>query len=483
MLSKLLADIPAKLIQGDWEEEIVDFHFDSRRILPQTAFIAIKGTALDGHEFIEKAIKSGAKAIIFEDRPTSFEEGMTYLEVENARRALALMAANYYGNPAQKMKVVGVTGTNGKTTTASLLHQAFQGLGITSGLFSTILYRVGEEEYPSSHTTPDPKQLHQLFAEMVEKGCEYCFMEVSSHALAQHRTAGIPFHLAMFTNLTHDHLDYHGSFKAYLEAKKMLFDGLSKEATALVNVDDRNGRVMVQNTAAQVRTYALKKMADYRAKLLENTFEGLRMEVDGEEVWFQMRGSFNAYNLLMVYAAAIELGLEKEEILKELSAIGGVPGRFEVIRASGQRTGIVDYAHTPDALENILSTIQDINRGENKVLTIVGCGGNRDKEKRPMMAKIAAEYSDRVILTSDNPRNENPEAIVDDMYVGIPYAKKAKVIKILNREEAIKTASALAGEGDIILLAGKGHETYQEIKGIKHPFDDRVELRKALALE
>ncbi|MCI4671737.1 MAG: UDP-N-acetylmuramoyl-L-alanyl-D-glutamate--2,6-diaminopimelate ligase [Bacteroidia bacterium] len=481
-LSALFEGIQAELIQGDWDMEVNDFHFDSRKIATSDLFFAIKGTVVDGHKFIEKAIDQGATVVALEDIPAELKPGIAYVKVRDGRRELASVAANFYQRPAEKLKIVGVTGTNGKTTTATLLHKAFQAMGYTSGLISTIRYLVGDEVYPSSHTTPDPKQLQELFAKMVDYGCEYCFMEVSSHALVQRRVEGIEFQMGLFTNITHDHLDYHGTFKAYLEAKKMLFDGLGKNATAIVNIDDKNGRVMVQNSPANVKTYALKRMADYKAKLIENTFEGLNLEIDGEEVWFQMRGSFNAYNLLMVYAAARELEVEKEEILKTLSGIGGVAGRFELIHGPSNERGIVDYAHTPDALKNVLDTIEDINKGAHRIITVVGCGGDRDREKRPIMAQIAVDHSDQVILTSDNPRSEEPGVIVDEMMAGVPVVSQRKVLKILDRREAIRTASALAREGDIILLAGKGHETYQEIKGVKHPFDDREELGKALGL-
>ncbi|MEO0897658.1 MAG: UDP-N-acetylmuramoyl-L-alanyl-D-glutamate--2,6-diaminopimelate ligase [Bacteroidota bacterium] len=482
-LKELLKNTSATLIQGKEELEIADFQFDSRKIEEGHAFVALKGTAVDGHKFIDKAIQQGAIAIILEDLPANLMEQVTYVQVKDGRKDLARISANFYGNPARELKVVGITGTNGKTTTATLMHRLFQELGYTSGLISTITYMVGDEEYPSSHTTPDPKQLHSLFLKMREEGCEYCFMEVSSHSLVQARVEGIPFRMALFTNITHDHLDYHGTFNAYLEAKKLLFDHLEKGATAIVNTDDRNGRVMVQNTLADTKSYALKRMADYKGKLLENTFEGLKMEVDGEETWFRMRGSFNAYNLLMVYAAARELEVEKEDALRVLSAIGGVEGRFEVIRSLDKRTGIVDYAHTPDALKNVLSTIDNINNGQFRIITVVGCGGDRDRAKRPLMAKIAADASNQVILTSDNPRSEEPESIIEEMFVGVPKIDQRKVLRITNRREAIKTACALAQEGDIILVAGKGHETYQEIKGVKHPFDDRNELKKALAQE
>ncbi|MEL6696623.1 MAG: UDP-N-acetylmuramoyl-L-alanyl-D-glutamate--2,6-diaminopimelate ligase [Bacteroidota bacterium] len=481
-LSALLQHVPYRLVQGDLEQEIRDVNFDSRRIGPQHAFVALKGMSIDGHQFIDKAITQGATTILVENIPDEMKGGITYIQLSEGRKALSLILANYYGYPAQKLKIVGVTGTNGKTTTATLMHDLFQSLGYMSGLISTIRYKVGDEIFPSSHTTPDPKQLQQLFAQMVEVGCEYCFMEVSSHALVQERVAGIEFQLAMFTNITHDHLDYHGTFKAYIEAKKMLFDGLKKGAAALVNADDKNGRVMVQNTSAVVKTYALKRVADYRGKLLENTFEGLYMEVDGQEVWFRMRGSFNAYNLLMVYGGARELGLEKEEILAGLSALEGAEGRFEVIRSSDQQTAVVDYAHTPDALKNVLQTILDIDKGNHQVITVVGCGGDRDRTKRPVMGQIAANLSERVILTSDNPRSEDPLVILEEMYGGISKDLMHKVLKISDRKEAIRAACAMARPGDIILIAGKGHETYQEIKGVKHPFDDRIVVKDAFAI-
>ncbi|MEO1417047.1 MAG: UDP-N-acetylmuramoyl-L-alanyl-D-glutamate--2,6-diaminopimelate ligase [Bacteroidota bacterium] len=481
-LSALLQLVPHNLIQGDLEKEILDVNFDSRRIGPRHAFVALRGMSVDGHQFIDKAITQGATTILVENVPDEMQAEITYVQLSEGRKALSLILANFYGHPAEKLKIVGVTGTNGKTTTATLMHDLFQSLGYMSGLISTIRYKVGDEILPSSHTTPDPKQLQQLFAQMVEVGCEYCFMEVSSHALVQERVAGIDFHLAMFTNITHDHLDYHGTFKAYIEAKKMLFDGLKKDAIALINADDRNGKVMVQNTLATVETYALKRIADYRGKLLENTFEGLYMEVDGQEVWFRMRGSFNAYNLLMVYGGARALGFEKEEVLASLSALEGAEGRFEVIRSSDQKTAVVDYAHTPDALKNVLQTILDVDKGSHQVITVVGCGGDRDRAKRPIMGHIAATFSERVILTSDNPRSEEPLTIIEEMHKGVPADLMHKVLKISERKEAIRAACAMARAGDIILVAGKGHETYQEIQGVKHPFDDRTVVKDAFAI-
>jgi UDP-N-acetylmuramoyl-L-alanyl-D-glutamate--2,6-diaminopimelate ligase len=481
-LETLLQSVPIIDRHGTQEREISGIAFDSRAVRSDYLFIAVSGTQVDGHAFIDKAIANGASAVLCEVLPANRPAGITYLQVENSRRELAVISANYHGRPAEQLIMVGITGTNGKSTSVTLLHQLFTALGYEVGLLSTVRNLVGTEALPATHTTPDPIQLHALLAKMVEDGCEYCFMEVSSHALVQHRVTGVPFKLALFTNITHDHLDYHGSFRNYILAKKLLFDHLRPDATAVINVDDKNGRVMVQNTRAQVKTFGLKRMADYRTRLMENTFEGLLLEIDQEEVWFRLVGSFNAYNLLMVYAAARELGLEKEEILPKLSAIRGAEGRFEVIQApESMRVGIVDYSHTPDALKNVLQTIQDINQTQGKVITVVGCGGDRDRSKRPLMAKIAAELSDQAILTSDNPRSEDPQAILDEMIAGVSAAHKRKVLRIENRREAIRTASQLAHTHDIVLVAGKGHETYQEIKGVKHPFDDREELKNAFA--
>ncbi len=466
---------------GEAERAVSSVEFDSREVQPDSLFAAVSGTQVDGHQFIAKALDVGATTVLCERLPASLDPAVTYVQVENSQRELSRLMANFYGNPAEELVMLGVTGTNGKTTVATLLHQLFTQLGIKAGLVSTIRYLVGEEELPATHTTPDPKQLHRLFRQMVDAGCEVCCMEVSSHALAQYRTAGIPFQVGLFTNLSHDHLDYHGSFKAYLQAKKRLFDGLGPKAKAIVNIDDRNGRVMVQNTQAEVKTYSLRSMADYRAKLLENTFEGLRLAVDEEQVWFRMRGSFNAYNLLLTYAAAVELGQDRKAVLQALSLLEGATGRFQVIHsATAQKTAIVDYAHTPDALENVLQTIRDVNRGQGRVLTVVGCGGNRDRAKRPEMGRIATELSDQVLFTSDNPRDEDPEAILDEIQVGVPTEAQRKVLRITARREAIRTAVALAQPGDVILVAGKGHETYQAIKGVKHPFDDREILREAM---
>ncbi|MEL6589410.1 MAG: UDP-N-acetylmuramoyl-L-alanyl-D-glutamate--2,6-diaminopimelate ligase [Bacteroidota bacterium] len=479
-LSQILQEIPIRQTNGSTDKEIVDFTFDSRNVEEGSLFIAISGTQADGHKFIDKAIASGATAIMCEQLPANLVEGITYLLVDNSRRELARVSAAFYGHPARKIQMVGVTGTNGKSTSVTLLYQLFTELGYQVGLLSTIRNLIGPDEIPATHTTPDPKSLHRMLAEMVKAGCEYCFMEVSSHALVQHRVTSVAFRVAAFTNITHDHLDYHGSFREYILAKKILFDQLSANATALVNADDRNGKVMLQNTAASKKRFGLRHMAEYRAKMLENTFEGLLLELDQEEVWCRLVGSFNAYNLLMVYAIATELGLEKDEILPALSNIGGAEGRFQVLQDPvSHLTGIVDYAHTPDALKNVLETIQDINQTRGEIITVVGAGGDRDRSKRPVMAQIAASLSQRVILTSDNPRTESPGAILDEMMSGVSADKKRRVLRIENRREAIRTAVQLAQPYDIVLVAGKGHETYQEVNGVKHPFDDREELIRA----
>ena len=485
LLQELLKGIEVRETFGSTDVEISDFFVDSRKISPGSLFVAITGTQVDGHQFIEKAIAQGASAILCETMPETKSEGIAYVAVGSSQHSLALIAANFFGNPAKKLTIIGITGTNGKTSVATLLHSLFNRLGSMSGLVSTIRYLVGKEEFPATHTTPGPKQLHSMFAKMVEWGCEYCFMEVSSHALVQQRTLGIPFQIAVFTNITHDHLDYHGTFAEYIKAKKLLFDNLDKDAHALINTDDRHARVMVQNSQAKVRTFAVKRMADYHAKILENTFEGLQMKINQQEAWFQLVGSFNAYNILAAYAVARELGFEQDEILQQMSRLGGVEGRFESVKATHEgKTAIVDYAHTPDALKNVLQTIKDVNQNyrQGKVITVVGCGGNRDAAKRPQMAKIATDFSDKVILTSDNPRNEDPSEIINQMEKGIELDQRHKVLRIEDRREAIKVAVQLAQNQDIILVAGKGHETYQEVKGVRHPFDDREEVRKAFHL-
>jgi UDP-N-acetylmuramoyl-L-alanyl-D-glutamate--2,6-diaminopimelate ligase len=467
---------------GNTAVEVNAIVFDSRNVTEGVVFVASKGTTVDGHQFIDKAIELGAKVVLLERMPAATKEGITYLQVENSNVAMGLMAANFYGNPSRQMKVIGVTGTNGKTTNVTLLHHLFRKLGYDVGMLSTVQNQINETVLPATHTTPDAVTCQALMAKMLAAGCQFCFMEVSSHAIEQARIAGIEFAGAIFTNITHDHLDYHLTFDNYIKAKKKLFDQLPATAFALVNVDDKNGKIMLQNTAAKKYTFALKTIANFKAKLMGNTLHGLQLEVQNKEVWFKLIGSFNAYNLLGVYAAAVLLGENEDDVLTELSGLDTAKGRFEQVISKNHVTGIVDYAHTPDALENVLTTIADL-KGEGKVITVVGCGGNRDAAKRPIMAEIACKYSDKVILTSDNPRNEAPEAILAEMQKGVSIQSARKVLTILDRREAIKTACMLANEHDIILLAGKGHENYQEIKGVKHHFDDKEELMRVLSVE
>ncbi len=455
-------------------------HFDSRKVEPGTLFFAIRGGSSDGHQFIGAAIEKGASAIVCETLPPHLEKGVCCLVTEDCRKSLGIMASAFYDNPSGKMKLVGVTGTNGKTTTVTLLHQLFRDLGHGAGLISTIQNNINETIVPSTHTTPDPVQLNQLLSRMAGEGCSYCFMEVSSHAVDQQRIAGLVFSGGIFTNLTHDHLDYHETFDAYLKAKKGFFDQLAPHAFALVNKDDKNGMVMIQNTKASKHTYSLQSMADFRCRIVENQFQGLQLNFDGQDAWFRLIGSFNAYNLLTAYAASMLLGQDPTGVLTCLSRMEPVDGRFNPIRSENGITAIVDYAHTPDALQNVLETIQAIRTHNEQLITVVGAGGNRDVAKRPAMARIACNFSDRVILTSDNPRNEEPEAILADMVKGVEIHQSKKVLVIVNRLEAIKTACALAKAGDILLVAGKGHETYQEIKGERHHFDDREILREVL---
>ncbi len=478
-LSDILKNVPATELQGAYDVEISAIVFDSRKVVPGCLFVAVKGTVVDGHDYIEQAIKDGAVAIICEDLPGHTAGEVDFIMVADSSVALAHLAANFYDHPSAKLKLVGVTGTNGKTTVATLLYQLHRELGYKCGLLSTVENQINGEVIPSTHTTPDPVELNSLLDDMVAKGCEYCFMEVSSHAIVQHRVTGLTFAGGIFTNLTHDHLDYHKTFDNYLKAKKTFFDELPKNAFALTNADDKNGSVMQQNTKAKKKSYALKSMADYRAKILENQFGGLLLHIDNEEVWFKMVGSFNAYNLLAVYSAAVLLGHNKHSVLTALSKLHGAEGRFDYIISTNKVIGIVDYAHTPDAVQNVLSTIHDIRKGNEKVITIIGCGGDRDKTKRPVMAKVACQWSDKVILTSDNPRSEDPDQIIKDMQAGIGPSDQRKTLSITDRREAIKTACHLAAPGDIILLAGKGHEKYQEIKGTKNHFDDKEELNNA----
>ena len=445
--------------------------FDSRKAADGAIFFALKGTATDGHQFISTVIDAGCKIIVSEER-VNVPEDVTLIVTDNSHRALALAAGNFYDEPSKKLKLIGVTGTNGKTTTTTLLFNLFSKLGYHCGLLSTVVNRIGERVIPATHTTPDPVALNALLAEMVEDGCSHCFMEVSSHAVHQHRTDGLEFAGGVFTNITHDHLDYHKTFAEYIRVKKSFFDHLGKEAFALVNADDKNGMVMLQNTKASKHTFALKTPADYKAKVIENQFSGLVLNFNGIELWTRLIGDFNAYNLLAVYGVSVLLGENSTEVLTAISTLESVEGRFQYFQSPTGITAIVDYAHTPDALENVLKTINNIRTKNETVYTVVGCGGDRDKAKRPQMAEIACEMSDKVILTSDNPRSEDPQTIIDEMLVGVGGQHFKKTLSIVDRAQAIKTAVSMAEKGDIILIAGKGHEKYQEVKGVKHDFDD-----------
>jgi UDP-N-acetylmuramoyl-L-alanyl-D-glutamate--2,6-diaminopimelate ligase len=478
-LSEILSGVPATELQGADDMKISTIVFDSRKVVPGSLFVAVRGTLVDGHDYIEQAVKDGAAAIICEDLPAHTIGEVAFIMVANSAVALGQIAANFYAHPSKKLKLIGVTGTNGKTTVATLLYQLFRDLGYKCGLLSTVENQINGQVIAATHTTPDQVELNSLLNDMVNQGCDYCFMEVSSHAIAQHRIEGLIFSGGIFTNLTHDHLDYHKTFDNYLKAKKTFFDTLPKSAFALTNIDDKNGNIMLQNSKAHKKTYALKSVADYKAKILENQFGGLLLQIDNEDVWFKMVGSFNAYNLLAVYGTAMLLDQDKTKVLTSLSKLKGAEGRFDYIISPNKVIGIVDYAHTPDAVQNVLSTIRDIRKGNEKVITIIGCGGDRDKTKRPVMAKVACQWSDKVILTSDNPRSEVPEQIIKDMEAGVGPSDQKKTISITDRREAIKTACHLAAPGDIILLAGKGHEKYQEIKGVRNHFDDKEELLNA----
>ena len=479
LLSDLLYNIPLKSVSGKTDVEITKIEFDSRKIESGTLFVAIPGTQVDGHNFIEKAIETGATAVLFEKFPETLSENITYIQVENSAKAMGIAAGNFYGNPSKQLTLVGVTGTNGKTSIATLLFNLFRKLGYKCGLLSTVQNQIEDEIIPSTHTTPDSVKINELMAEMHRKGCVFVFMEVSSHAVEMQRIAGLSFAGGIFTNITQDHLDFHGTFDNYIKAKKGFFDMLPKTAFALTNADDKNGKIMLQNTAAVKHSYSLKNIGNFKGKIMDCGLFGLQMDVNGQEVWFKLIGKFNAYNLLAVYGAAVLLGENPELVLTVLSELKPPPGRFEQIMATDHRVGIVDYAHTPDALQNVLETINDLREGNQKIITVVGCGGNRDKGKRPLMAKIACELSDVVILTSDNPRNEEPEDILADMQAGVSITQRKKVTQITDRREAIKKATELAGPQDIILVAGKGHETYQDVKGVKSHFDDKEELGKA----
>ncbi len=477
-LKDILYGVAITEVIGDVNLQLSALAFDSRKVTGNSCYIAQRGTQQDGHSFISGAIDSGAIAIVCEEIPEE-RKLATYIKVKNSSEALGIMAANFYDNPSQQLKLVGVTGTNGKTTTVTLLHELFEKLGQKVGLISTVVNKIGKEEIPSTHTTPDAIQLNALLSQMVLEGCECCFMEVSSHAVVQQRIAGLNFAGGVFTNITHEHLDFHKTFKEYIKAKRSFFNCLDKQAFALSNKDDKNGEVMLQETKAKKQYYALKTPADFKTRVIESSFEGLSLKIDEQEFWSPLIGFFNAYNLTAVYGTAMLLGEDKLEVLTALSTMNAVAGRFQHIQIN-HISGIVDYAHSPDALENVLKTIKDIRTGNEEVITVVGCGGDRDKAKRPIMAAIACKLSNRVFLTSDNPRTEDPEVIISEMKEGVDAASKRKVLAIGNRREAIRAAASMAQSGDILLVAGKGHETYQEINGVRSHFDDMEVLTEAL---
>ena len=478
VLADLLKNVKVIGINGNPDVEINGMELDSRQVKPGGLFFAVKGTVTDGHKFIPKALENGAVAVVCQDLPETMPEGVTFVKLENTEHAVGQIATDFYGDPTSKMKLVGVTGTNGKTTIATVLYNMFRRLGFKAGLLSTVCNYVDGQPIPTEHTTPDPITLNRLLAQMVEAGCQYAFMEVSSHAVAQNRIGGLRFAGGIFTNLTRDHLDYHKTFENYRDAKKAFFDNLPKDAFAITNADDKNGMVMVQNTKANVKTYSVKQMADFKAKIIECHFEGMYLEINGREVGVQFIGKFNVSNLLAVYGAAVMLGQQPEDVLVAMSEMTSVNGRFEAITAPKGFTAIVDYAHTPDALENVLNAIHDVLEGKGQVITVCGAGGNRDKGKRPIMAQEAVRQSDRVIITSDNPRFEEPQDIINDMLAGLDEEQRKKVFSIVDRREAIRLACDIAQKGDVVLIAGKGHEDYQEIKGVKHHFDDKEEVRK-----
>ena len=477
-LKELLKDIPVIAIVGSEDVEITDVNIDSRRIKDGHLFIAMKGTQVDGHKFVPKAIELGAKAVMCEDMPEEKAEGVTYVQVESTEDVVGKVATTFHGNPSTKLKLVGVTGTNGKTTIATLLYNMFTKMGHKCGLLSTVCNYIIDEAIPADHTTPDPIELNRLLDRMVQAGCEYAFMECSSHAIAQKRIGGLTFAGGIFTNLTRDHLDYHKTFENYRNAKKAFFDSLPKTAFAITNADDKNGMVMVQNTKATVKTYSIRTVADFKARIIECHFEGMYLEMDGHEVGVQFIGKFNVSNLLAVYAAAVMLGKSPEDVLVVMSTLHSVSGRLEPIHSPEGYTAVVDYAHTPDALENVLNAIHEVLDGKGHVITVCGAGGNRDKGKRPLMAQEAVKQSDKVIITSDNPRFEEPQDIINDMLAGLNAQQMKKVISIVDRREAIRTACMMAQKGDVILIAGKGHENYQEIKGMKHHFDDHEVVKE-----
>jgi len=482
-LSDILYKVSTTALAGNTNIDINDVQIDSRKVQKGTLFVAVKGVAVDGHQFINKAVDQGAVAIVCEDMPSSQKEGVTYVQTSNSAEAAGLVAHNFYDQPTAKLKLIGVTGTNGKTTIATLLYKLFNCLDYKCGLLSTVENQIAGKVIPSTHTTPDTISLNALLKQMVDEGCEYAFMEVSSHAIHQRRIAGLEFVGALFSNITHDHLDYHKTFDEYIKAKKRFFDDLSSSAFAITNIDDKRGNVMLQNTNAKKYSYSLRAVTDFKGKILENSLTGLVMTINEQEVHFRLIGEFNAYNLLAVYGAAICLGEDKAEVLQCLSNTTGAEGRFDYLISPKDRViGIVDYAHTPDALVNVLSTIKKLRQGHEQVITVVGCGGDRDRTKRPVMGEVACEYSDKAIFTSDNPRSEDPQAILNEMETGLNSAAKRKFISIADRKQAIKTAVNMAGPEDIVLIAGKGHEKYQDIKGVKYHFDDKEILKEMFEL-
>lgn len=482
VLKDILYKVNLKEIIGLTDIIVSNIQFDSRDVGRGDVFVAVKGSTSDGHDYIDQTIDKGAVAIVLERLPENIQEGVNYIIVENSAEALGIIASNFYDNPSEKLTLVGVTGTNGKSTTVTLLYRLFTKLGYKTGLLSTINNVIGNNIIPSTHTTPDPISLNALLAKMVEEECTYAFMEVSSHAIHQNRIAGLHFAGGIFTNLSHDHLDYHKTFSDYIKAKKAFFDHLPENAFVLVNKDDANGIVMLQNCVANKNTYSLSSMADYKAKVIENSISGIQLEIDGNQVYTQLVGKFNAYNILVVYATASLLGMDALEILTVLSGLKSAEGRFDIVQSKGSVTSIIDYAHTPDALKNVLETIREVREGNENIITVIGCGGDRDKAKRPMMAKIACELSDQVVFTSDNPRGEDPLAIIEDMKRGLDPNHFKKYLIISDRAEAIKTACSIASSGDIILIAGKGHEKYQEIKGERFPFDDKEQIENVLKM-
>ena len=481
-LKDILYKVSITSASGDMNIGISNICFDSRLAKSGSLFVAIKGTLSDGHLFISSAIASGAVAVVCEKLPDELTEKITYVTVKDSSHSLGIIANNFYGSPSSKIVLCGVTGTNGKTTVATLLFKLFTSLTHKCGLLSTVENRIGDKVLPATHTTPDPIRINELLVQMIAEGCSHCFMEVSSHAVDQGRIEGLKFAGAIFTNITHDHLDYHRTFESYIRAKKGFFDALPSDAFALVNVDDKRGMVMVQNCKAKKYTYGLKKMADYKARIITNSIEGLELEIASRSVWFKLIGDFNAYNLLAVYGAAVLLKADQESALMRLSSLTTAAGRFEIVMPGSKFTAIVDYAHTPDAIKNVLETIAQLRTGTEQVISVIGCGGNRDKTKRPLMAAIACKYSDKVILTSDNPRDEDPMEIIREMQKGVGPTEARKTLVMADREEAIKTACMMAKEKDIIIVTGKGHETYQEIKGVKHPFDDKEVLGRMIKM-